>query len=489
MNLEARRRLRRVAASVVPWALVVVLLVGLLPLATSSIVGGIAALVLSGGLVLLALLGIEGAALLMLGIGIATSPMDRLKPVPALDFVALSDYFLLVGIGLLVFIVLSHRARPEPLLWLGVAGVTIVGFVSSLLSDEPGASLNSLLRLVVGAMVLPLIFTVYGARSWVAPAFAGAYVLGSAVNVGLAMVGDVSVEGRRIGESSHPNVLGLCCLLAFALLPYVWETIDQRWRWLVVACGAANVWGIWISGSRAALVAAVAAVALYILFTRSVVVALAAFGAAIPALYYTGSSLGPQGTSDQNALTRLLGGGSASASDAAREQLSQEALDVFEAHPIFGAGLAQVLEAHDIYLQIMAAIGIVGLAFYLILLGAVVLRAMSLPGVGRLLLLPPLTYMMVGFMTPILWDRYIWAVLALPFLAAVSREEDVEDADHTADDDAAWYGDTESWYLAHPVARGPLPAADLPTPSPALVPASATTPLLSPRPPFQENSP
>lgn len=480
MSVEVRRRLSGVTASVLPWVLILGLLAGLLPFATASLVGGIVALVVSGGLILLALLGIEGTALLLLALGIATSPMDRLKPVPALDFVALSDYFLVAGIGLLVLVVLSHRARPEPLLWLGVSGVTIVGFVSSLLSDDSGASLNSLLRLVVGAMILPLIFTVYGAKDWVAPAFAGAYLLGSAVNVGLAMVGDVSIEGRRIGESSHPNVLGLCCLLAVALLPYVWESLDRRWHWLVIACAGANAWGIWTSGSRAALIAAVGALALYILFTRSVVVALAAFGAAIPALYYAGISIGRQGVGEQNALTRLLGGGSASASDAAREQLVQEALDVFQAHPIFGAGLAQVLEAHNIYLQIMAAIGIVGLAFYLVLLLAVVHRAMTLPGHGWLLVLPPLTYVMVGFMTTILWDRYIWAVLALPFLAAVTRRSD-DDGDGTdPDDDAAWYGTAESWPAAHPVARGGS------SPGPPLL---APMPALALRPTDQEPSP
>ena len=92
-------------------------------------------------------------------------------------------------------------------------------------------------------------------------------------------------------------------------------------------------------------------------------------------------------------------------------------LDQFLASPILGDGLANILAAHVIYLQIAAGLGVLGLAFYLLVLWSTVQPIATLTPPFSLLALPSLAYVTLGFVTPVLWDRYIWAVLALALLA------------------------------------------------------------------------
>ena len=75
------------------------------------------------------------------------------------------------------------------------------------------------------------------------------------------------------------------------------------------------------------------------------------------------------------------------------------------------------MEAHSIYLQILAAIGIVGAAFFAIALGALIRPLFLLPKPYDLLAAPALTYAMAGMVSPLLWDRYIWCVLAFALMA------------------------------------------------------------------------
>ena len=70
-----------------------------------------------------------------------------------------------------------------------------------------------------------------------------------------------------------------------------------------------------------------------------------------------------------------------------------------------------------IYLQVAAALGVVGLAFYLMVLWSTIRPSAVLTPPFSLLALPALAYLLVGFVTPVLLDRYIWTVLALGLLA------------------------------------------------------------------------
>ena len=48
-------------------------------------------------------------------------------------------------------------------------------------------------------------------------------------------------------------------MLAVALVPYLLTVVPVRWRWTVVLAGGVCAYGVWTSGSRAALVVTVVA--------------------------------------------------------------------------------------------------------------------------------------------------------------------------------------------------------------------------------------
>lgn len=395
------------------------LLALLLPVGLGSTVG--AAFTLGAAAVLIALVacGIERTAVGLLALGFVLAPMNDVRPVAALTFVTMSDVFLVVSFGLLVPILIAKGFQAQPLFLIGVSGVVTVGLITSLASAEPLQSLNGLLRLVVGALILPAIFMLWRPRREVVVAFAGAYVVGNCISVAQAVIGGVSsIEGRYIGLTRHPNILGLCSMLALMLLPFLLQELPKWCAWLVVGAGAVCGYGIWISGSRAAFLVGATMLVVYLVLSRSIERALLFFGLSIIPVYLVGQTLS-SGEESTNIIGRLAGGGSATGSDLAREQLAREAIDRFFASPIIGVGFGDVLEAHNIYLQVAAAVGVVGLIFYLALIASVALQPFMLEARYRLLALPALSYAMIGLITPLLWDRYIWCVLALPFLLSL----------------------------------------------------------------------
>ncbi len=422
--------------SAVPAIVTGLALVLLVPRAASSVVVGVVLLLVLTGVAVLAVVGFEGAAIGFLVLGTALSPLDNLRPVAALAFASTSDIILLLGVFALVPVLIGRRLVIDPLFLGAGAAFVVVSLFTSALAADPGTSLNNLLRLVVGALLLPIFYMAWRPPRAVVVSLALAYVAGNVANVVAAdTVGGVGDGGRRIGYSTHPNVMGLCAMLAIALLPFLLAAVPRGWRPAVVAATAVCAWGVWISGSRAALVAAGAVLVLWVLVSRSVTVALTLFGLGLVPLYYVGVNISNLAASD-NALGRLLGGGSSQGSNAEREVIAREAWEVFLSHPILGNGLSDVLKAHNIYLQVAAAVGIVGFAFFVVMLGSTVVRSLSLDRVGGLLVLPCLGYLMIGFMTTILWDRYVWAVLALPFLASAAFAADraVADADVASGD-------------------------------------------------------
>ncbi|MCR4515014.1 O-antigen ligase [Aeromicrobium sp. 50.2.37] len=433
------RERRAITSAVLPVLVVGALLALLVPLSSLGGVGAGLALTFAVGLVVLAAVGVESTAVTVLAIGIALSPLDNFRPIGALAFASLSDLVLLAGL-LVLLPVLLRKPLPSEWLFLASAGaLVVVGLVSSAGAEESGASLNSLLRLLVGALLLPVAFMVWRPSRRVVVGFALMYVVGNVGNLVAAYtVGESSWDGRRIGYSTHPNVMGLCAMLGLALVPFLLRVLPRRWSWLVLLLGGACAWSVWVSGSRAALLVAVAVAVLFVALERRVEVALALFGLSIPALWIVGNALTGGGSMQNNVLGRLLGGGTAAGSDAEREYLAKVALDAFTSHPVLGIGLGDVMEAHNIYLQVAAAVGIVGTAVYLVLLASVALRAITLPGPYALLALPVLGYAMIGLMTTILWDRYVWAVLALPFLVRLGQEAPEPDPAETVPSTDQW---------------------------------------------------
>jgi O-antigen ligase len=170
------------------------------------------------------------------------------------------------------------------------------------------------------------------------------------------------------------------------------------------------------SGSRASIIGLAAVVAIFPFIERTTRAAYyVAFGCSIVLGIV---SQVPLHASENSAVGRLLGGGSASGSDIERTRGLQHGFDLFWAHPVSGNGLIpdQLFHIHNDLLEVAVATGIVGFVAYLGVLFAF----------GRVLFLRTpehyLGYTVVAFFViaatePSLWDRSTWCAMALAFQA------------------------------------------------------------------------
>jgi hypothetical protein len=362
-------------------------------------------------------------------LGVCMVPMTNLHPVDAVSFITLADAAFAVGFGLMLPDLMRRPLHLPSIFVLGVAGVLTVALFSSLLADDPMGSLNSLARLLVGAFGLSILILWWNPDRTRVVILASAYVLGNVISVANGVIkSEVARDGRRAGLAEHPNVYGLCALLACCLIPFLLTQFPRTWRWVLAGpAGLVCLYGVWSSGSRAALAVLIGVAVIFPVLARSVPAALALLSAVAGVLVFSTQLLGE--TSTGNALGRLLGSGSASLSDVEREQLLHDVIDRFWNSPIIGNGMADVIAAHIIYLQIAAGVGVIGLFFYLIVLASTVRPAALLSPPFSLLAVPALAYVVVGFVTPLLWDRYIWVVMALALISPRLAEAAAAEAD------------------------------------------------------------
>ncbi len=412
---------------ILPVVLVAAVLYLWLPVATASVPLGVGILVMVVAGTMVLVLGLERSAVVMLTLGFVAAPMNAVRPVPGLSFASAADLLFLVAILLLAPLLVRRRLEGQAWFVLAAGGVLVASIVVSLTSDDPFVSFNIVARLVTGAFVLPIVFALWRPGRWLPVVLASGYVLGNCISVAYGVVfGEVSVEGRYPGLSTHANVLGLCAMLGLALLPFLLQEVPRVWRAAVLVGGLGCAYGVWVSGSRAAFAVAVVVAVLYPVVARSVPAAIALFGGGVVGLWVVARAL-LEGDTGTNTLGRFFGAGSATASDLQREQEAQQAVDEFFADPLLGGGFSvEILDAHNIFVQVAGAGGLLLLGFYLLVLGAVVHQALSKGPRYYVLLLPVAGYLLIGPLTPLLWDRYIWCVLALPFLLAPHRRADAE---------------------------------------------------------------
>lgn len=367
-------------------------------------------------------LGRTGSGLLILGFG--TVSLNDLRPIGSLPFLELSDVFFVTGFLLLAPRLVRTTLRLPIAFLLGGSGLIVVGTLSALVSDQPRPNFGYLLDVVVGVLLLTVLLALWQPGHLTTIAAAAAYMLGNAVNVAATLFQDPFVEGRYAGLTTHPNVMGVCQALSLALAPFLLGTLPRRYRWIVVIGAAVSMYGVWISGSRAALLCAVALTLLYPLVKRSIPVALAVAALCVPAIVVVDRVA--QNPDPSNALGRLLGAGSVSNSDEARRAGAQAGIDQFLSHPLLGDGWVTVWLAHNVYLQVAAAIGVFGLGFYLMILASILRPLIAVPPPYALLAAPGLAAAMISVVDPAIGSRYIWCVAALALsadrLAALGEE-------------------------------------------------------------------
>jgi O-antigen ligase len=209
------------------------------------------------------------------------------------------------------------------------------------------------------------------------------------------------------------------------LLPYLVAKAPIGRRWIVGVAAVVSLYGIWISGSRASLVVLLVLGLMFPLLERSLKASLALAFVGLVVVANLNRILGSSGGS--NALSRLLGNSGAKGSNIERERGLENAITTIKAHPVFGAGFDfDTFLAHNIYAQVAAYVGLVGLAAMLLVLYSFVAPLFSGPRPYRLLAYPALAFVVAGPITPNIGSRYVGVLLALAFVVTGMDDEDDE---------------------------------------------------------------
>jgi len=343
-------------------------------------------------------------AALVLAAFAAVCSLTRYGRVPRLPAALLVAVAAFVVAYLLVLVVppdplyLATRIRPGQVIELGAAGRV-----------RPDALAN-FVRLLLALVVMPMVVAVFAANRREIRGLATAYVVGSLIN---AMVGGLDklgvttvsadlrgfadVDGRQAALTTHPNQLGLVAAMALPLAFVVFRRRPTQLAAVAVLMG-----GIWVSGSRAALAAALLAIGLSLVIAgwrlrlAYGVMAIGVFVAATDVL----------------ALTRF---GGASRSDHARSVIADQATSDFLHSPAWGIGPDVLQDAHVIYLQLLAGAGLLGFLGFAVLIvwtlrSAVRLRAEAVFAAAGASLC---VFLVAGIASNALLARYLYVPLGL----------------------------------------------------------------------------
>lgn len=349
-------------------------------------------------------------------VGFMTVSFDDIRPYGPAPWMELCDPFLLVGIALLVPRMLGNRLNLPIAYLIGAIGMLTAGTLSALGTEQPGANFEYFLDIVRGLVFLPVFIAWWQPGRRTVVALALAYLVGNSINVVESLIEGPGMWGSRYaGFTSHPNTMGICQVLGISLLPFLLEALPRRHHWIVGVLALMSFYGVWITGSRAALASAVLLAVMYPMLSRSIPAALAVASLGFVALSIAirlAETADPEST-----LGRLLGEGSARGSNESRRKGAQAGLDQFVHHPLLGDGWLSTWQNHDAYIQVAAAIGFFGLVSYLLILVGLLRPLLAVPRPYGLLATPALAVIMLDVFLPVLGARFVWVVVGLALSA------------------------------------------------------------------------
>lgn len=345
---------------------------------------------------------------------LATPINDRyMRPIPD-GPITWSDLLLFVGFILLIP-ALTRRGVVLPLDWLiGAIVIVFLVLITALLAPSPLVAFSYGSRLIAAAVVLPLAFLLWRPDRRTIETMIWAYVIGQMTSVFYGLL-----EGypRWDGLASHPNFFAMAGTTAGALLIHKWYTTTGIERLCVAGATAVCLAGVYFSGSRTALIT-IALVALIVPFVERT----SAATATVAAVLFSGFLVlawASQFAGSESALGRLMGAGSAGGSDNERRDALSLGVDRWMNSPIIGNAFdSTALDAHNIYLQVLVGIGVIGLVGFLLVLASACRPALTSHAMRRLSY-PAFAFVITGMLTNSLWDRFIWAPLSLSILAAI----------------------------------------------------------------------
>jgi putative inorganic carbon (hco3(-)) transporter len=357
----------------------------------------------------------------------------------------------------------SRRSLTSHVPWLVVAVTAFLAWsgMSAFWAESPSAASRSTFRFALDAMLIPIVFWAVRQRKHVVWLF-GVFVVGALLSVlwGLTqakVVGGASAAqvGRLTGANVEANELAtlliVCTLFAIALALVLRRAPIPRTLAVLAAIAAmAAFFGTFSRGGLVALAVVLLAGCVYAGRSRPVFVALVLGVVLVGSVFLQDTSSG--------AVQRLT-----SASTSGRADIWKVGLRIVRANPIVGVGSGNyaVAEphyllispgtirstdfiidapypAHNIYLHVLAEMGVIGLALFLSVIVLSIRAAAeavklfrargdrSLEILGRTLVIAILGILAADFFASDQYSKQLWLLLALgPALLALARRSPV----------------------------------------------------------------
>jgi O-Antigen ligase len=400
----------------------------------------VAATLLAAATVLVAVSGLRMLATVALAGAAATFGMNAVR---ITTFMTFADAFLVVAALALLLDPASWQRIDVGrirLLFGGFMLIILGGLLGSFFADSAAASVATLLKLVLASVIVVGLFVIWRPSTRELTAIAAIWV-GSASVSALVGYANPGPYGRPPGLTTHPNHLGLVCVLAFGPALAL-AGMSTGFRRLAALGGCAFVTlGVIVSGSRAGILGYCTVLLVAFLCSHRTRAARGLFGArtVIATVLIAGvtamvlASARVIALPAGNAFDRVLGRTpTVYQSNAERQIALHQGLHRATAHPVTGSGFENALAAHDVYLQMWTAAGVIGvIGFFAIVIGSLApltpQRLVPLREVDR-----AAAALVVGFgasfagfvaaalFNNALWDRYIWLAPAA-IAAAVSQ--------------------------------------------------------------------
>lgn len=351
--------------------------------------------------------------------------------------VTLTDVFLVIGAGLAIMARATSGAHPaverRPVRPDVLAALLLItgGVLGSQFAVDLGVSLSSIIRFGLAAVGVPLVFAALGPTRSEVRLLAWSFVVGAAVN---SVTGVLTYDpgNRGIGLSTHSNHLAAASLLASGFAAGLFLTSPRRASWTAAALWGVVAVGILKSGSRAGVIGEAILITLLLGLTGSVRILRWCVTVVVGVAALLFVNVIPY--DEQDAIARVLARNQTAVaqSDFERAQFRAKAIQGIEEHPFTGAGFEEARTAHNVYLQVWGAAGIIGL------LGMAVLWSAGIHGLiegmaGDRWVLGAATavvsFLIIASASNILWDRYLWFAFALFITGRMISREEPEPAD------------------------------------------------------------
>lgn len=343
-----------------------------------------------------------------------------------------------VAVAAIFLVAASHAYWPTDLDYLN-GRYRVVSFLERITRSTReytgGAAVGTVIQWVIPLALLPFITVRMAAHSPKAvERVLLAWMLGAAVSAGVGitdylgytdistgLVGFDELDDRESGLASHVNNLGFACVMAMPIA--IWWMGARRLAGLVALL--LLVTGAIISGSRGAQLGAALVVVACVLLTRQGRRAIFRFtSVAVPILLV--AVLAQTVFRDSAADFTRFDDAGARESDLGRAELADQAIEDFLHDPLAGIGLEVISEAHSIFLQLLAAGGIVLLFGMLVYWGGAIRTGVQVARSGISSIAPFATialfaWLGMGAIQNQLTDRYLYFPIAALVALSVYR--------------------------------------------------------------------